>query len=88
MAYLGFQKEGPNFCWPLVLTQRGAKPYFQIFSYGENFFFRPKGYCHGPMASPKYTNGSTIPRVGGGYSSKFSNIEVSLKTVLYCSWEA
>ena len=29
-------KKGANFCWPLVLhTNSGAKPYFQIFSYGE-----------------------------------------------------
>ena len=32
MAYLGFQKwGGGNVRWPLVLTERGAKPSFPIF---------------------------------------------------------
>ena len=31
VAYLGFHKEGPNFRWPLVLTQRGPKHVFLYF---------------------------------------------------------
>ena len=41
-------KRGPNFCWPLVLTQRVAKLSFPNFSYGEKKLFA-KG-DHGPMA--------------------------------------
>ena len=49
VAYLGFHKGGPNFLWPLVLTQRGGpNQLFQIFSYVKNFFFAKGG--HGPMA--------------------------------------
>ena len=56
VAYLGFHKGGggANIRWPLVLTQREAKPCFSFFSYGENFFL-PKG-SHGPMP-PKYATG-------------------------------
>ena len=43
VAYLGFQKGGSNICWPLVLTQRGAKPSFPIFYYVEKKYFWPKG---------------------------------------------
>ena len=36
VAYLGFQKEGPNFRWPLVLKQReGDQTKFTNFFYGE-----------------------------------------------------
>ena len=38
VEYLEFHKGGPNFRWPLVLTQGGAKPCFPIFFYGEKFF--------------------------------------------------
>ena len=31
VAYLGFQKGGPNVCWTLVLTQRGGKTKFSNF---------------------------------------------------------
>ena len=30
VAYLGFRKKGPNFLWPLVLTERGPHQIFQI----------------------------------------------------------
>ena len=36
VAYLGFQKGGPNFRWPLVLTQRGGQTKFS------NFFIMSK----------------------------------------------
>ena len=52
MAYLGFHKRGANFCWPLVLTQRGeAKPSFPIFSYGEKNIVAKEGRIPNP---PKY----------------------------------
>ena len=38
VAYLGFHKEGPNFCWPLVLTQRGGQTMFSYFFLCEHFF--------------------------------------------------
>ena len=66
MAYLGFHKGGPNFRWPLVLTQGGGdKPCFQIFSSGEKHKFFAKGGGHGPMPPPpKYATGSDVrPRV-------------------------
>ena len=44
VAYLGFQKGGPNVLWPLVLTQKGVKPSFPIFYYVENFFLRKWGH--------------------------------------------
>ena len=31
MAYLGFHKGGPNFLWPLVLTERGGQTRFSKF---------------------------------------------------------
>ena len=51
VSYLGFQKKrGPNFRWPLVLPQRGAKLSFLNFSYGENKFFYQKKQGYGSMA--------------------------------------
>ena len=44
VAYLRFHKGGPNFRWPLVLTQKGAKPcLFPIFSH----FFK-HNFCVNP----------------------------------------
>ena len=43
MAYLGFQKGGPNIRWPLVFTQRGVKPSFLIFYYVEKQNFCQRG---------------------------------------------
>ena len=43
VAYLGFQKGGPNFRWPLVLTQRGGKPSFPIFLVCQQKNFLAKG---------------------------------------------
>ena len=36
-------KRGANFCWPLVLTQRGAKPSFPIFLVCQKKIFLAKG---------------------------------------------
>ena len=44
---------GANFRWPLVLTQRGAKQCFPIFSYGGNFCLQKEAWPNGP---PKYAN--------------------------------
>ena len=57
MAYLGFQKGGPNFRWPLVLTQRGAKLSFPNFSYGEKkiFFAKEGPWPNGPLNTPLRT---------------------------------
>ena len=44
VAYLGFQKGGPNVCWPLVLTQRGPNQVFQFFHCQKNFFLAKGGY--------------------------------------------
>ena len=65
MAYLGFQKGGPNFRWPLVLTQRGQYPVF--FSMVKNFFFAKGGL--GPMAPLNMPLDAYVPNqcsVGGG----------------------
>ena len=43
VAYLGFQKGGPNFCWPLVLTQRGPNQVFQFFPMVKKNFFCQRG---------------------------------------------
>ena len=51
VAYLGFQKWGPNFRWPLVLTQWGGKLSFPNFSYGENKNFFAKG-AMAPLNTP------------------------------------
>ena len=52
VAYFGFHKGGPNFLWPLVLTQKGgAKPCFPIFSYGKNCFL-PKRHGPTPLNTP------------------------------------
>ena len=50
VAYLGFHKGGPNFLWPLMLTQ-WVRPnqVFKFFSYVKKNFFLPKG-GHGTLA--------------------------------------
>ena len=51
VAYLGFHKGGPNFCWPLVpihLYKGGAKLCSPIFYYVKKIFLAKGG--HGPMA--------------------------------------
>ena len=56
VAYLQFHKEGPNFLWPLMLTQRGPNHVFLFFSYGQkDFFGQRRPWSNGP---PKYT---TVP---------------------------
>ena len=62
MAYLGFHKGGPNFRWPLVLTQRGAKPGFVFFSYGEKTIF----FAKGGMAQYLPKNATVIISVASG----------------------
>ena len=55
VTFLGFHKGGLFFLWPLMLSQRGTKLCFPIFSYGQNwFFFWSKG-GHGPIALLGYT---------------------------------
>ena len=54
VAYLGFQKEGANFCWQLVLTQRGSQTKFSIFfSMSKENFFGQGGMAQCP---PKYAS--------------------------------
>ena len=57
VANLGFRKGGPNFLWPLLLTQSGGQTMFSFFFYGQNWFF----FCQrGAMANvpPKYATRS------------------------------
>ena len=51
VAYLGFQKGGANFRWPLVLTQRGGQTKFSIFLLCQKHFFLAKGgpWSNGPL---------------------------------------
>ena len=50
VAYLGFQKGGPNFCWPLVLTQRRPNYVFQFFPMvKKNFFCLWGPWPNGPL---------------------------------------
>ena len=49
VAYLGFQKRGPNFHWPLVLTQRGYTMFSKFFLWWKQFLYTNGG--HGPMVS-------------------------------------
>ena len=52
MAYLGFHKGGPNFLWPLVLTQRGPNQVFQIFSHVKKNFAKGGPWPNGPLNTP------------------------------------
>ena len=54
VAYLGFHKGGPNFRWPLVLTWRGAKPCFPIFSYGEIYLTKGGPWPNASLNTPLY----------------------------------
>ena len=55
VAYLGFQKGGPNFRWPLVLTQREGQTMFSnSFLWWKKIFLPVPKEGHGPMAPPKY----------------------------------
>ena len=52
VAYLGFHKGGPNFLWPLVLTQRGPNQVLKKISCKKkNFFAKGGPWPNGP---PKY----------------------------------
>ena len=56
MVYLGFHKGGPNFLWPLVLTQRGAQTMFSnFFPMAKTDFFCQRGPW--PNGPPKYATG-------------------------------
>ena len=52
MPYLGFQKNGQNFGWSLVLTQWGANHVFLFFPMVKNIFL-PKGTM-AQCPPPKY----------------------------------
>ena len=58
VAYLGFQKGGPNFHWPLVLTQRGGQTMFSnFFLWWKKFFFPNGGPWPNRPPPPKYATG-------------------------------
>ena len=67
VAYLGFQKEGAKFslATSAYTSQRGAKPYFPIFSYSEKKFFLAKWgpWPNGPLNMPlTLYNVSILPK--------------------------
>ena len=55
-GYLRFQKGGPNFRWPLVLTQRGPNHVFLFFRMVKIFFICQAGHGRGPWPNgpPEY----------------------------------
>ena len=57
VAYLGFHKGGPNFRWPLVLTQRGGQTMFTYFFSCEKFFLPKGGMAQWP---PKYATAQGV----------------------------
>ena len=54
VAYLGFHKGGTYFLWPLMLTQRGAKPSFPMYFLCQNIFCLAQGgpWPNGPLNTP------------------------------------
>ena len=65
-TYLGFHKGGTNFLWPLMLSRKGTKPCFPIFSYVQNWFFsgqRDMAQC------PKLRHYSSVAILMSGHDS-------------------